>query len=132
MQSNGLVILTAPEGSLYKPQPNDLKINTTGGIGNFGKQEIERAAGLLLSFFQSIGTWREFTLEEYRRFLEQKCNADLEISLETGLLGLVGAWFDDAKIVGGIKEPRWTYIVQLPKQGFAVTDHFVAKIAGKL
>lgn len=83
-----------------KPENVDLRL---GLCSTFGKSEVETAACYLVRFLQQRKKgWASFTLQDYTNFLNS-CKP--VVSLETGLFGLLGDWYDDGPME--IQQGQW-------------------------
>jgi hypothetical protein len=100
------IVILRPE---TKPQPEELTswIGEHGAgimaIGRFGKHEVERAAGRLVSFLihRRMG-WASFTYRELIMYYDW-----MKWPTDDVLFGLTGPWLDD----GEIMVPRSSYLV---------------------
>ncbi|PIZ98740.1 MAG: hypothetical protein COX77_03535, partial [Candidatus Komeilibacteria bacterium CG_4_10_14_0_2_um_filter_37_10] len=81
-------------------RPKDLSVSNINTIGKFGKCEIEKSAGMLVKFFQTVknNRWAPFTITELHQFyLAEEANPDKMF------YGLAGLFFDDGGL-GSIRE----------------------------
>lgn len=87
--------------------------------GDFGKYEVEAAAGRLVSFFQARRAWVPFTILELIEFYwDRKWNPNVMF------FGLASAWYDDGSCDGAWHENH-AFLAQLPDGRYFVTQLFI-------
>lgn len=119
MSKNSIIILYEDgEIPMFPVRPRD--IDLSGGLSRcFSKNEVEGAAVELVSFFQRRNYWTSFSLQELTKFYKAK-----KFPASKMLFGLLGPWWDDV-MLGGIRQPRYPYLVAFSDGRFCVTDCFV-------
>lgn len=113
----GSIILTNKTKNnvdIYQIRPVDVRLRDNQCAGNFGKFEIEEAAGNLIKFFQKKSRWVSFEISDLKEFLGKEKSKKREL-----LYGLYGDFYDD----DGFRTAP-LYIVRVGKEYF-VTDLFI-------
>lgn len=93
---------------------------------SFGKCEVEMRVRNLIRFFRERkdGNWAAFLKVELERF-SRETRGEVEKDV---FFGLLGKWFDDAPILGGVRNAP-PYIIEISKGVYAVTDLFIKRCA---
>lgn len=107
-------------------RPEDVEVSPAGTAGNFGKFEVELAAGKLVQFFQARGGWVTFTITELAAFYKRK-----KWDPNFMFFGLLGPWYDDSlglALMGSPWKESEIYVVQGSDGRYRVTDLFLKRL----